>query len=106
MFMTHLDFSPHLARPSDLKRGRIFQMRNKRKNKQKKKRDAGSSSKAPQNAVASTSANSGNSLREEARDGVILGLNFVKDLSDSTDLLSPLKAATGVVIRVLETARV
>lgn len=81
-------------------------MRNKHKTKQKKKKAGPSSNARSDVGVASTSANSGDGWREEAVDGVILGLNFVKDLSESTDLLNPLKAASGVVIRGLETARV
>jgi hypothetical protein len=84
-------------------------MRKSFKNKRKKKsinKVPAISSNAPSVAVASTSNNSGEGWREEARDGLILGLNFVRDLSESTDLLSPLKGANALVIRGLETAKV
>jgi hypothetical protein len=79
--------------------------KNKRKNESTNEVPA-ISSNAPSVAVASTSNNSGEGWREEARDGLILGLNFVRDLSESTDLLSPLKGASALVIRGLETAKV
>jgi hypothetical protein len=79
--------------------------KNKRKKNSTNKVSA-TSSNAPSAAVASTSANSGEGWHEEARDGLILGLNFVRDLSESTDLLAPLKGASALVIRGLETARV
>jgi hypothetical protein len=81
-------------------------MSNRAKAKQKKKKAAPSSNPVSAAGVASTSANSGDSWREEARDGALLTLNFVKDLSESADVLSPLKGATAIVIRGLETARV
>ena len=79
------------------------------KNKRKKKsinKVPGLSSNASLVAIASTSNNSGEGRREEVRDGLILGLNFVRDLSESTDLLAPLKGASELVIRGLETAKV
>jgi predicted RNA-binding Zn ribbon-like protein len=79
--------------------------KNKRKTKSTNKVSATSSNVASA-AVASTSANSGEGWHEEVRDGIILGLNFVRDLSESTDLLAPLKGASALVIRGLETARV
>jgi len=79
--------------------------KNKKKNKPINTASAASSN-VPSVAIASTSNNSGEGWREEARDGLILGLNFVRDLSESTDLLSPLKGASALVIRGLETAKV
>ena len=84
-------------------------MRKSFKNKRKKKsttKVSAASPNAPSVAVASTSKNSGEGRREEARDGPILGLNFVRDKSESTDLLAPLNDASELVRRGLETAKV
>jgi hypothetical protein len=87
----------------------ILPMRKSFKNKRKKKstnKVPAISPNAPSVAVTLTSNNSGEGAREEARDGLILGLNFVRDLSESTDLFAPLKGASALVIRGLETAKV
>lgn len=47
-----------------------------------------------------------NTAYEGTRDGLILGFNIVKDVSEASEILAPLKAACALVIRGLETTRV
>lgn len=66
-------------------------------------------SKPPSDA-ATTNPNTGegedNLAYEGTRDGLILGFNAVKDVSEATELLAPLKATCALIIRGLETTRV
>ena len=98
-------FQLHLVESRDWILPMRKSFKNKRKNESTNEVPA-ISSNAPSVAVASTSNNSGEGRREEVRDGFILGLNFVRDLSESTDILSPLKGASELVIRGLEIAKV
>jgi hypothetical protein len=43
---------------------------------------------------------------EGTRDAFILGFNIVKDISEATGVLSPLKSVCALIIRGLETTRV
>jgi hypothetical protein len=49
---------------------------------------------------------SGETWRGEARDAIILSLSALKDASDATGLLAPLKATCALIIDGMETARV
>jgi hypothetical protein len=62
---------------------------------------AGLPSVAPSNDV-----NIDSTLYEETRDGFILGFNVVREISEATDLLSPLKAAGLLMVRGLEITKV
>jgi hypothetical protein len=56
--------------------------------------------------LTSNHANIDSTLYEETRDGFILGFNVVREISEATDLLSPLKATGLLIVRGLEITKV
>lgn len=46
------------------------------------------------------------SASELTREAFILGFNIIKDISEASELLSPLKATCALILRGLETTRV
>lgn len=56
--------------------------------------------------VIASARPSGETWRGEARDAIILSLSTLKDASEATGLLAPLKAICALIIDGMETARV
>jgi hypothetical protein len=72
--------------------------------------DHSGSSRSQGIVVASTARTSSvtpdDNAYEETRDGLLLGFNVIREISEASDLLSPLKSTCLLIIRGLETTRV
>jgi hypothetical protein len=75
-----------------------------------KKKEDRTKANASQSNLASTSDHSpspkSDKAYEETRDAFILGFNVVREVSEATDLLAPLRATCLLLVRGLETIRV
>lgn len=69
-----------------------------------------STSNDPNHGSASTASTStvrgSDKAYEETRDAFILGFNVIREVSEATELLSPLKSTCLLLLRGLETTRV
>jgi hypothetical protein len=74
-----------------------------------KKKDDQTEGDASQTNLASTYGSpspKGDKAYEETRDAFILGFNVVREVSEATDLLAPLRATCLLLVRGLEMTRV
>lgn len=86
---------------------RLYWYRMSHKGKKKEGRTKGD---ALRTNLASTSNRSpspkSDKAYEETRDGFLLGFNVVREISEATDLLAPLRATCLLLVRGLEMVRV